>query len=244
MARPILVFDLSGRNAHFRDISTNSSAMSYFAPPRPTIVGLLECLLGFEKPSGLFQPDRCDIAVGIETPLRKLMMTQKYLKIQNGEILSGGAIVPFQIVRNVNSANLVYRVYLRHEDEGLLEEIEYYVRNKYMTFPLYLGSAGLGCQTLYVGKTEDYEESMQGNVLFKTVIPKDIIGEIEFVKDAGEKRRYVKEKKPRVLDSKRNLVEVREYLVPINENGILLKSVTYPYITARINGEERNIAWL
>lgn len=244
MQQSLLVFDIKGRNAHFRDVSTNSSSLSYFAPPRTTVVGLLECLLGIEEPSGLFSPEICDIAVGVESPLRKIMIPMKYLKISEGTIKRERALVPFQVVRREDDGDVVYRIYLRHKDEKIIDEIESLVKNQEMNFPLYLGRAGFGCQTEYVGRTTDYCESMEGNVLFSTVIPKDIIGTIDFSKDAEERRRYVKEKKPRVLDKERNLLEIREYIVPTNPKGILLKSVASPYTAVKVGGRQFNIAWL
>lgn len=51
----VIIFDIMGRNAHFRKFYTNSSSLSYLVPPRTVIAGLIAGLLGL--PSERFTND-------------------------------------------------------------------------------------------------------------------------------------------------------------------------------------------
>ena len=78
---PLVIFDLTGAFAMFRKFYTNSSSLSYPFPPRTTIAGLIAGLLGYERDSysedlGLM---RCDIAVSVRVPVRRVMQTINYV---------------------------------------------------------------------------------------------------------------------------------------------------------------------
>ena len=47
----LLVFDISGKFAHFRKYYTNSSSLTYLVPPRTSIYGLIAGILGLERDS-------------------------------------------------------------------------------------------------------------------------------------------------------------------------------------------------
>ena len=61
----ILAFNIRGKFAHFRKFYSNSSALSYFIPPRTTIIGLIAGMLGLERDSYYedFSLDNCDTGV-------------------------------------------------------------------------------------------------------------------------------------------------------------------------------------
>lgn len=244
MRRSILIFDLRGRNAHFRDISTNSSALTYPFPPRTTISGLLGCMLGREDHAELFSLEKSNIAVGILNNHRTIMFPVKYLKITKGKIQPYRSLNPVQIIRGEGVSDVKYRVYISHEDETLLDKIEHMVKNHEMYYPICFGKAGLSCVAEMVARAYNYFENDKGNTLFSTVIPTKMIEKIDFIKDMNEGRKYMKVKTQRVMDADRNLKEIEEYIAPANTKGIYLEDVTAPYTAVNINGQQTNIAWL
>ena len=61
----LLIFDIIGKFAHFRKYYSNSSALSFGAPPRTTICGMVAAILGMEKDSyySIMNLEKCKIAV-------------------------------------------------------------------------------------------------------------------------------------------------------------------------------------
>ena len=68
----IFSFHLRGKMAHFRKYYSNSSALSYFIPPRTTVVGILAGLLGRERDTyyNEFSLKKCNIALAIQSPIK------------------------------------------------------------------------------------------------------------------------------------------------------------------------------
>ncbi|HBM79479.1 MAG TPA: CRISPR-associated protein Cas5, partial [Clostridiaceae bacterium] len=45
----VISLHFKGKMAHFRKYYSNSSALSYFIPPRTTIIGIVAGFLGYER---------------------------------------------------------------------------------------------------------------------------------------------------------------------------------------------------
>src|SRR5215208_2738517 len=127
---PLVIFDLTGAFAMFRKFYTNSSSLSYPFPPRTTIAGLIAGLLGYERDSysedlGL---ERCDIAVSVRVPVRRVMQTVNYVMTEAKSSVwakntggfdgsAGGIQTPVEWVFPVlGESKLRYRIYVHHQD--------------------------------------------------------------------------------------------------------------------------------
>lgn len=244
MKSKILVFDLIGKWAHFRDISTNSSAFTYPFPPRTTVIGLLGSMLGEKGYADLFSDKDSKIAVEVLGKHRKMFMTIKYKKIQDFKIKNSPTLNPIQFIRGTGTGMVKFRVYLTHSNSELLAEIARRIENKLFVFPISLGAANMGCRIEMVGMFDDYEEKQENGIVVVTVVPKSMIGKLNFFKDNQENRKYEKVQAQRIMNKHRDLLEVREYIVPVNGNGIYLEECAEPYICVNMNGRQTNIAWL
>jgi len=116
----VLIFDLKGPFAHFRKFYTNSSSLSYTAPPRTVLAGLIAGILGlpsehhttdkskiyYEK----FNSENCFISVSLKSPIRKIMQTVNYYnpKFQNYSLRYQ---IPLEILTPINRKEIVYQVY-------------------------------------------------------------------------------------------------------------------------------------
>ena len=77
----VLRVKISSRLAHFRKVFSNSTSLSYYFPPRTTVVGILAAAMGLERDSYYesFSPDALEVGVEAVTPLRKLTFSETYL---------------------------------------------------------------------------------------------------------------------------------------------------------------------
>ena len=68
----VLIFDLSGKMAHFRKYYTNSSSLTYYFPPRTVIIGLIAGLIGKERDSyyEIFSKDKAYVGISIKSNIQ------------------------------------------------------------------------------------------------------------------------------------------------------------------------------
>lgn len=146
----LLVFDISGRMAHFRKIYSTSTSLSYFFPPRTTISGIVASILGFERDYyyDKFLPDKCRIAVSILSRLKKVVQPVNYLNLDEISettlrgLKKGDSRVPTSIefIMSESPSELVtYRVFFYHED--LMGKLEEKLKQRKFAYPPYLGPA-------------------------------------------------------------------------------------------------------
>jgi CRISPR-associated protein Cas5h len=132
MKESLLIFDLVGKFAHFRKFYTNSSSLTYDFPPPTVIRGLIAAILGIEKDNyyDLLSPERTNISVSIQQPVRKVMQTINYTRTNKNDFSSpkniltrflAGERVPYQVPLEIllsteERSSLQYRIYFNHEE--------------------------------------------------------------------------------------------------------------------------------
>jgi len=127
----ILSFHLRGKMAHFRKYYANSSALSYWVPPRTTIIGILAGLLGMKRDSYYeqFSLEECQIALALCSPLKKTMQKMNLLMIKSSDDLNGSAdyhsqtatefIIPLDLVNGY----LDYKVWIHHRNPTIQNDL-------------------------------------------------------------------------------------------------------------------------
>lgn len=134
----ILSFHLMGKMAHFRKFYSNSSALSFYIPPRTTICGIIAGLLGLERDSYYekFSLNSCQIAVAIKSSIKKTMQTLNYLKIERKNDLNGSQEYHSQtstelvIPQNIIDHFIDYHIWFHHKDPTMQKDLESCVINK------------------------------------------------------------------------------------------------------------------
>jgi len=145
----ILVLKAWGKYAHFRKVYSNSSSLSYYAPPRSTVCGMLAAVLGLERDSyyDAFSPEKVKIAVKIASPLRKMVHTVNYIYMKGMSDLINrkqGTQVPFEIVAG-NEDSLCYHIYVAMEDEAMFHQLADLTGDNKSKYPPALGAAPFLC---------------------------------------------------------------------------------------------------
>lgn len=210
----ILVMRLGGRFAHFRKVYSNSSSLSYYVPPRTTVCGIIAAILGLERDSYYerFSLEKMQVAVKIETPLRKMIHTVNYMFIKGLSDFTKrkqGTQVPYEIVAGAED-EIAYTVYIGMEERDTFDELVCLVKNGRSRYIPSLGAASFLCHMEYGGVHATERVLSKNRVPIHTVTPLEIIasGSINVAKT----NKLVKENMPFSLGSDRLPREMRGYV--------------------------------
>ncbi|MGI6414014.1 MAG: CRISPR-associated protein Cas5 [Syntrophomonadaceae bacterium] len=228
----VLAFHLCGKMAHFRKYYSNSSALSYWVPPRTTIIGILAGLLGMERDSYYesFSLEECQIGLALCSPLKKTMQKMNLLMVKSSNDLNGSAdyhsqtatefVIPWDLVNGF----LDYKVWVHHENKAIHNALlkilspknEHYYQSKGIA--LALGSAqNLGwieTEQIYHGEPlRDAEEKLH---ISSIVAAKDLT-HLEVATDRTYN--YLREDLPLEFDRERKLTAKGKGNFIINANG-------------------------
>lgn len=126
MARQFTVFDVMSNMAHFRRPYAITTALTFPAPPRTALCGLVGAILGLPKNDclGQFRDDEAIFALQLLTPLRTGHLSINLLDTKNTPIVQGiqtfrpksenpHTIMRYEIIREPH-----YRVWFSHPELG------------------------------------------------------------------------------------------------------------------------------
>lgn len=250
----ILSFYLRGKMAHFRKFYSNSSALSYFIPPRTTIVGIVAGLLGYERDSYYekFSLDRCHIAIASCEPIKKNMQKMNYLMIESLNDLNGSqeyhSQTPVELVipQDIRKGYVNYKVWFHHEDEKIMTSLETLLKNNDPCYTslgscMSLGSAfNLGwIQYDGVFVAQAVINTSEQEIL--SAIPVDIIKELKISSFGSNKYKIIKEELPLEFDVNRCITDRGLKEIIINIDGESIPAVVNSFV--KLNNNE-TIAWM
>ncbi|ODN29668.1 type I-B CRISPR-associated protein Cas5b [Fervidobacterium thailandense] len=239
-----LVFQLSGKMAHFRKFYTNSSSLSYYFPPKTAVSGIIAAMLGLQRDSyyDTFSEPAC-ITVEILTPLRKKIHVVNYLLVKQPSDIrgtSGGTQVPLEFVTASNfPENLTYNVYFTHQDTSLYNRLKETLQKGLYKYPVYLGITELPASVAFFGEFEFEERNPSGTLEICTPVP---IEKVENLTDLMfENINVHKDKMPVHFTTQRTLKKVTDYIFRPDGQPIRVKLVG-PIVHFPELG--KNIVWL
>ena len=176
----VLVFDLTGPQAHFRKYYTNTSALTYGFPPRTVLTGIVAAVLGWEKDTYYEELGRGRYAVAVKTPVRRLVQTVNYTRTKKEDLGVLGRLgrvpgtqTPLEfLLPQGGSPFLRFRVFFSHPDTGLLVEAAARLEEGRPAFPLYLGITECLASVHYCGifGPENYKSLPAGTPLEVTSV--------------------------------------------------------------------------
>lgn len=210
-----LIFDISGKFAHFRKYETNSSSLTYYVPPRTSIYGLIAAVMGFERDSyyEMFTPEKSKIGVQILSKNRKMLQTLNYLKIISKTHFrrpEESTQIPFEVLTNEKEVR--YRIYFWHEEEELLGEMERRLNQRQFFYTPCMGAAPFQCMLKKKEADTELLDSVKESMEICTVTRiREIIEEsVDFY---TKPLRLSREKMPRYFNNERYLQETESYLM-------------------------------
>jgi len=250
----IMAFHLRGKMAHFRKYYSNSSALSYWMPPRTTIAGILAGLLGMKRNTYYkqFSLEECHIAVALCSPLKKTIQKMNLLMIKSPNDLNGSAeyhsqtATEFVIPMDLVNGYVDYKIWIHHNNKVIQNDLirllspdnQSYYFSKGISVAL--GSAqNLGwieTDNIYHGEQIPRAEEKQH---IRTVIAVKDLKKLELFADRSVS--YLKEDLPLEFDNERKLTAngKGEFILNATGEGIWGKADKLVQLN---NGEI--IAWM
>lgn len=221
----VLVFDISGRMAHFRKFYTNSSSLSYSIPPRTTLEGLIAAILGLERDSYYddMSSDKLNIGVKLLQPIKRIMQSLNYRKATGSKALitpEGPTQIPFEILTSDNGVS--YRIYVSCKDESIMKELERRIREHKYVYPPYLGAAPFNCRIEYVGLFHAQEVELEDFCEISTVVSQMCIAD-RGIRLEDEEISLIKEKMPRDFEPERRVKKAEGYIFEQNGKPLSIK---------------------
>lgn len=219
MVDEILVFDISGKFAHFRKFYTNVSSLTYFIPPKTTIAGLLASILeiGRNEYYEMFSDENFKISISVLSPLKKHMENINYMREKDK-----GGRKPTQYELLMSEKNHIkYRLFFWHKDKELMKKIKHKLKDEKTGFGTYLGQKQFLCNIKFVAhinKEIKHLSNFEGTIdTFSEV--NNILGSPKKVEE-NEDLEYVRERIPTSFNNKREIKRLKDVLVEINKSKI------------------------
>ena len=251
----VISFHLRGKMAHFRKFYTNSSALSYFVPPRTTVCGIVAGLLGWERDGYYeeFSLNKCKIAIASCRPIKKTMQKMNYLMIKSPNDLNGSqehhSQTPMELVipQNIRNDYVDYKIWIYHTDTSIMNRIEELFINDKKDYYLSLGtSMALGSafnlgwiDEIEILEAEEVEQLSEE--IFHSAIPLEKVEEIKVDSMLEGKYRILKEELPLEFDAERKITPNGLKDILVNINGNFIPACVNSFV--RLENEE-NIVWL
>ncbi len=240
MIMKVLIFDVIGRMAHFRRFYSSVTALSYYFPPRNTVMGMIAAIMGYDRDSYYdnLSRDKIGIALAIRTKMRRLILPTNYLDTDqiSEDRLRGKGKVPTTIeyILPFLDKELSYRIFICGLDNTtILDELKYRIQNCLYVYPLSLGAANCLARAEYVYAGESKIVDNREERPISTVIPIDCI-ENNGLKINKDRRIILEERLPPDLGPRRSIIgNSRNYI--FEENGKDINVITKPDYTFKVD---------
>ncbi len=247
---PLVIFDLTGAFAMFRKFYTNSSSLSYPFPPRTTAAGLIAGLLGYERDSYSedLGPERCDIAVSVKVPGRRVMQTVNYVMTKGsvwtknaGGFDGTGNMLPTPVewvFPALGETRLRYRVFVHHQNPAFAKRLSDTLRDGSHVYPPYLGMSECLGQVDHIATLEDWHLSVKdGEIPLSTVVPSEALAGSPRLEEGTQ---IVKERTAFALGADRRLLSIGDVLYERNCNPITAR-IGRPVFEATYEADGREL---
>lgn len=221
----LLAFDIWGDYGYFRRGYTSTSTITFPFPSRTTISGLIAGILGLEKDSyhDIFNEENSKIGLRILNPIKKININLNYINTKEGFLLSDIKSNPRVQVQAEFLKDVKYRIYVSLDNEKLMEELFYNLREHKSVYTPCLGiSECIANFKLAYEDIYDLNIFNGDNVDINSVILKTT-GDL--IIETG--RKYGVIKSPGFMNSDRVVSKFLEYYYEENGNTIKVKNCDF-----------------
>ncbi|MHA1222287.1 MAG: CRISPR-associated protein Cas5, partial [Candidatus Heimdallarchaeaceae archaeon] len=126
-SKKVIIFDVWGDYAHFKQNFATTSAITFSFPPRNTIIGLIGAILGLKRKKfpDILSPDNCDISLSIRSDVSKktikinLISTKHLINERFLNYFTQHTQIPFQFLINPS-----YRIYFSSKINELYDQLK------------------------------------------------------------------------------------------------------------------------
>ena len=179
----VIVFEVWGDYAHFRQYFTTTSPLSYSVPPRTALAGLISAITGIygiDKNEYLkhFTKDKARIALKITSPIKKVRISENLIdtkKAKKMHLIKQRTRIRFEFVKDPK-----YKIYFAHTDKDLHEKVKGLLQEHQCIYTPCLGLSELLCNFEYKGEYKISESQSEGFVMIDSIVPNTYLKEPEF----------------------------------------------------------------
>ena len=200
----VFAFDVWGQYGHFRKIYTTTSPLTYSIPPRTAVTGLIGAILGLDKSEylGHFKKKDAEIAIQLLNPVKKVTLSENLIDTKKAGSMMNIIRQRTQIRRELLK-DPKFRIFLRHQDKDLLDNLIENVEGHKSVYTPCLGLSEHIANFNISGVHEAENISGEKNIQAITAVPEKRIVDLEFETDFE----YVQERIPNEMSPDRVVTE-------------------------------------
>lgn len=232
----VISFHIKSKTAHFRKYYSNSTALSYYIPPRTTIIGLIAGILGYDKDSYYeeFSSKNCNISIKLCSKCKKSMQTLNYLKVESKNHLNGSNGItqtPLELIipENIRSGFIDYQVFISHTNQKIMDQLNNLLNTNSLFFKSKGTAPAIG-SAFNICNLEQFNQ-FQGEVLINdegnisSIVQLQKLTDNNLFYDDENEHFIIKERMPVEFDKARKLTEkgLNDYFIEMNLNEIRCK---------------------
>lgn len=139
----LLIFDIYGDYAHFKQFFTTTSPLSFPFPPPPTVNGIIGAIIGLEKEDNYYQRvllnANVKIAIGIKNPVKKVRYSLNLIDTKKGF----WKIKQRTQIRTEFIKDPKYRIYFTCDNDDIYIQLKEKLENHHSHYTISLGLAYL-----------------------------------------------------------------------------------------------------
>lgn len=221
-----LVFELKGDYGFFKKPETTSSPISFYFPPRNTILGIIAAIMGEPKDSyhenEIYSEENCKIAVKINKRISTFFYNTNTAEFTNS-LITNWAPTKYTFLKSPS-----YTIYIHLKNTETFLELKSRLLNKKFSYNISLGSANLFARIDNIQEIEfeQLSNNVKNNFLSITTIIPFSGGNNKDIEECRIKinNEILKTNMPRVMNNKREVLEYCTYIYERNGLPITLKS--------------------
>jgi len=233
----VLVFDIWADYGHFKKFYTTSSPLTFSFPPPSTIQGIMGAIYGAGKSDylELFSLKKCKIALQIIKPIKKVRLGINLINTKGGiwRPLQKKYHEPRTQIRTELVKEPHYRIYLKHDDYELFNNIIKMIKKHESIYTVSFGLSELIANFKFIGKFEANEIIPEKPVEISTTILASNVVNDGIRIETGKK--YYKEKIPIVMNNERIIEKYDDVIFEIEGKTIKSHLMSYYHLEDGVN---------
>lgn len=176
--KKIIKFTIEGKFAIFKKYYSNKNALSYYIPPRTSIIGLLASILEFDRDSyyEVFNTENLKVAIEINKPLKTMITSINHLSSKSSG--NGRRQVAHTLILPVKD-KISYNIYLQMKDKEMAKKLLSKLENNDYGYGIYFGQRQFLAYITDFDEIENYEVLSETKCILNSAINSENVCEIK-----------------------------------------------------------------
>jgi CRISPR-associated protein Cas5h len=225
----VLVFDISGKYAHYKKIYATTSAISYVIPTKTSLFGYIWAIAAVEKNEDknfylqFFQNNSCMIGIQILEPIATQRIHTNLLSNITRKWEHKPTMVEYV-------SNPRYRIFVAHDNELIYRELKNNLEIGKSVYTPTLGTANLLSEFTWIGEFETSKNKSAEAVEIASVIPKNKFIDFDRRFTADNEFEIIEQSLyPMEMDTERNVTQRDDIL--LERKASFIKAIVTDYYT-------------